>query len=174
MSKKMKKVVPAATEKQSDAGNEQLSTVSQVSETVIDANNGKTDRAPETNVQSKPKPTTEERLDVIEKILEQVDQNFQQTGTLFTRLEPLIALSDQLKNQQAQPVQQSQQGGYGDLLKEILGSLKTSGGSTDSELAQLGKDALKSQIAMSTAITNAVVSKITGKAVVEVAEVLAT
>ena len=51
-------------------------------------------------------------------------------------------------------------------LKDILGG---GGGGMDGEYMQLAKDALKSQIGMSTAITNAVVSKIVGKAATDVA-----
>ena len=61
------------------------------------------------------------------------------------------------------------------MIAEIMKAVQGGGGATqDSELAQLGKDAIKSQIAMSSAITQAVVSRITGKAVIEVAEKLAS
>lgn len=126
-------------------------------------------------IQAKPL-TDKQRLDNIEAQLTQANANFQQIGVFIEKMNPLVALSEQIAQRQANPqpatAPPSQMGGLdlssiGAVLKEVLGS-----GGTDNELAQLGKDALKSQIAMSTAITNAVVSKITGKAVVEVAEAL--
>lgn len=84
-------------------------------------------------------------------------------------------LKEEAEKQRAAAVAQMQQnpqaqGGnplafIGQILPAIMG-----GGGGDSELAELGKKALMSQISMSTAITNAVVAKITGKATSDVAE----
>ena len=125
-----------------------------------------------------PKDPLTEWMKTVDARFAVAEANFKQIGEFLTRIEPLAKLGDQITAKQNNPeaqIQPQPQGGIGGLggllqiLPQILG-----GGSPDSELAQLGKDALKSQIAMSTAITNAVVSKITGKAVAEVAEVVSS
>lgn len=125
-------------------------------------------------VPSPPKLTTQERLDYIEKQFVEIDKNFQQIGVFLGKMEPLVKLSDQLAQQQANPTAPAQ----GAAAPNILSLLSQfapmlTGGGQDSEMAALGKDALRSQINMSKAITDAVISKITGKAVVEVAEAVA-
>lgn len=120
------------------------------------------------------KLTIQERLDYIEKQFIEIDKNFQQIGTFLGKMEPLIKLSDQLAQQQASPTAANPSGAPNILsLLAQFAPMLTGGGGQDSEMAALGKDALRSQINMSKAITDAVISKITGKAVIEVSEAVA-
>lgn len=88
------------------------------------------------------------------------------------KLQPLVMLSERMAQQQAQPQTPGQaspdMGGWGGLL-QMLPQLIQGGGGQDSAYVELGKQALMAQINMSKSITDAVVSKITGKAVAEVA-----
>lgn len=111
-------------------------------------------------------------MDTVEARLQAADMNFQKISEFLGKMEPLINLSAQLAQRQNQPQTQPQApnalGGIEGILQLLPSLLKADSG--DSELANLGKEALRSQINMSKAITDAVVSKITSKAVVQVAE----
>ena len=152
----------------------QASTVTEASETARQPTNGKTQLPGETVVQPKPL-TTQERLDYIEKQFVEIDKNFQQIGAFLGKMEPLVKFSDQLAQQQATGATAPAQGASPNILSLLaqFAPMLTGGGGQDSEMAALGKDALRSQINMSKAITDAVISKITGKAVVEAAEAVA-
>ncbi len=153
---------------------EQPSIVPEASETARQQTNGKSGSSSETVVQPKPL-TTQERLDYIEKQFVEIDKNFQQIGAFLGKMEPLVKLSDQLAQQQASGATAPAQGAAPNILSLLaqFAPMLTGGGGQDSEMAALGKDALRSQINMSKAITDAVISKITGKAVIEVAEAVA-
>lgn len=109
----------------------------------------------------------------VEQRLQVADQNFEKIGGFLERMGPLVKLSDQIANapqppagaSNPQPQAPANIGGLLQMLPMLLGS----GGGND-QLQKLAMNALTSQINMSSAITNAVVSKITGKATSEVAE----
>lgn len=122
-----------------------------------------------------PKPKSQkERIEQLEAALAQADKNFQDMNDYLKKLEPLVAFSEQLAQRQAQPqapASPGMMGGNEAILGEVLKAFMGGSGAsnTDSEMIELGKQALQSQIGMSKAITDAVISKITGKAVAEVA-----
>jgi hypothetical protein len=139
LSKKQKN--PAQPVKE-NAPTEQTSSVPIASETAIDANNGESLNQEKTIVQPKPKPlTTQERIDRIEQQLAQANDNFQEIGVFLGKMEPLITLSEQIKQQQATPqaAPANQQGGQSELLKEVLGAIKSGGGGQSSVLEEYGR-----------------------------------
>ena len=118
--------------------------------------------------------STKGEITLIKQQLAQVDKNFVAIGKFFETLKPLQELATQIAARQSQPAAAAPAGGGQDILVEILkGVMQSGGGSSDSEMAALGKQALMSQIELSKAITSAVTAKITGKAVAEVADAVA-
>lgn len=105
-------------------------------------------------------------------------ENFDIIQRTFDKLEPLVQLSAQVQQAQAQqpmagsPPQTGQGGALGGIMQLIPYILQGGGGGGNEQLQKLAMDALTNQINMSSAITNAVVAKITGKATSEVAEVV--
>jgi hypothetical protein len=125
---------------------EQASSVPIASETAIDANNGKDRSREKTVVQPEPKPlTTQERIDRIEQQLTQANQNFQEISVFLGKMEPLIQLSEQIKQQQANPqtapVSPAPQGGLD--IASIMQTAKelgiTGGGGQNSVLEEYGR-----------------------------------
>ena len=109
--------------------------------------------------------TVEARLNAIQVEMEPAIQKAMEAAIENARQKQLAAMQQMGQN--------TPQGGGGFNLDQLLPALISSGGGgMDEEYMTLAKDALKSQIGMSTAITNAVVSKIIGKAATEVAAVV--
>jgi len=111
--------------------------------------------------------SVEARLNAIQQEMPAQIQGAMEAAIENARQKQIAAMQQARQN-----MPQGGGGGLGGLfdgitLKDILGS--GGGGGLDAEYMQLAKDALKSQIGMSTAITNAVVSKIVGKAATDVA-----
>lgn len=106
------------------------------------------------------------------------EQNFNAIDKGLTSLAPLIQYAEKMKNPQpaqeenAQPqAPQGLGGGLAQILPYIMQAMGSGGG--DNSFNEMAKSALMSQINMSKAITNAVVSKITAKATSDVANQIA-
>lgn len=128
-------------------------------------------------------------VDVLEQIPTKIndyvtenERRWQVVAQELETLKPFISAFNQYQAKQAQQVTSNPSsspiagsaspGGIGGLFEALPLIMKLMGGGGNNEFADLGKKALMSQINMSTAITNAVVSKIAGKATSEVADAI--
>jgi len=107
-----------------------------------------------------------------------VEKRFEFIANTLEQMQPLIELSQQVKQKQMQPQQAQPQapapsglGGITDLLPLVASMLKGGGG--DDEFKKLAMDSMREDIAFTRAMKSAIISKITGEATTTIAKAAA-